>query len=940
MYSRVTRVLLPAVLTLLVLSSCVKSPSEQPVPKTAPRLLVPMYFYNSYVVGKTTPPTGLLQWMEKDSAWKSLTWKELISSSVAVDTTGQWLYLACGNGVMVSRDAGQNWTLTGGWEMTEVQRVCIDSRDPRRAWAATAYGVFSCSDITSSQPWKKLPHDPYFRFCSDIVQDVDQPGTLWIATENGVFVSEDEGRTVQPRGPRVSVRRILQNRNDPEEMWAPSDGRGLLHSSDHGETWTEIDGLPATLFCIEQGATALACGGIGAVYLSSDGASWSRNSAGLPDSLFVFDIAFDPGIPDRLVLASNDGLYESRDGGSSWKMFSLEGAFIRDICFAPLALVPEQPPSREPGFLSFATMAERQDMYRKETSEMFFQRRDSLLQYFEKKLRVSGAKWPGFYESILEVRKGSAHPALWSHVKKQLDNPRHSMFFTVPVMALYLHCRDSLPEGIARQIQTVMTENPVYRGDTENHWVMYYSSLLLTAQTWPRTSPAQWYTHRTTQEIYDEARGWLLHWARLTATRGQGEFDSPHYIFMYLTPMFLLQDFAQEPEIRRMAGMMIDLLLADYLSESLRGAYCGGHSRVYQRGVQETVNNRVAVFHYLYAGGIPLPPSPYGWSIVAALSSYRPPALFEQLANNRDRPYVHTEVKRVRNIIRFSRALNPPVYKYDYMTSLYCLGSLQGGILQPIQQHTWDVTWLGSAANSVFFSMHPFVSGKELGMFFPEEIKYLTQIVSAQKKTYSSPDKLTSSSPYEKIFQAKNVLLALYQVPPGEQYNHVNVYFPRCLRRVEREGWIFGVDGRFYLAFYPGRSGDWIPHDTYDLFRCAGDRTGFVVITRSMDEPGGKTSFTEFQERILAGGKPSLTGHGDDMTLRFALPDGTAFERRWGDEAGKIDNKPVLFPMDRLFEGPYMHSRVESGVITMSDDSTEVVLDFNRLTTEGRKRKR
>ena len=103
-----------------------------------------------------------------------------------------------------------------------------------------------------------------------------------------------------------------------------------------------------------------------------------------------------------------------------------------------------------------------------------------------------------------------------------------------------------MPDHVADRIREVMTTNPVYRGDTENHWVMHYTAVLLAAQSGYDT----WYTGRKTKEMYDEASGWLRHWARLTASIGQGEYDSPNYFFMYVTPMLLLYDFAEQPGIK------------------------------------------------------------------------------------------------------------------------------------------------------------------------------------------------------------------------------------------------------------------------------------------------------------------------------------------------------------------------------------------------------
>jgi hypothetical protein len=484
----------------------------------------------------------------------------------------------------------------------------------------------------------------------------------------------------------------------------------------------------------------------------------------------------------------------------------------------------------------------------------------------------------------------------------------------------------------------VLTETPIYRGDTENHWVMHYSVLLLAAQTWPKTPPSRWYMGRPTQTLQAEAEGWLKHWARLTAAKGQGEFDSPNYMYMYVAPLSLLYRFAKDPIIKQLAGMMLDLVLADYLVESLHGAYCGGHSRIIGKEVELTTGNRVSALHYLYAGGIPRPEKIHAWALHAALSSYRPPAVLEAIANRRDTPYVHTELKRVRNVIRFGRELNPPVHKYDFMTPRYGLGSLPGGILQPIQQHTWDVTWCGSAENATLFTVHPSVSGRELGMFFPEDVRDIIRIITRQKNVYSSPDKWISSSAFEQVFQKENVLLALYQVPEGERYPHVSLYWPKCLERHEEGGWWFGRDGEFFLACFAAQPGKWTEHEDHWRFRSPAGRAGFVVIARPCGgDPGKPVTFDAFKANILAGSRPALAGEGRDFSLTYSSPDGVAYRKVWGEAAGRVGGNFVPFPADWLFKGPFLSSRAGSKVITLTDGKTQRTLDFEHFTVTEKK---
>ncbi|MBI4880207.1 MAG: hypothetical protein HY812_11200 [Planctomycetes bacterium] len=930
---------------LLLLAACaepirpaaVPSPAAAAAPPPAASdLLAAVSFHQGHNVGMKSPPSGLLRLAAGSRDFQPLAWPEVIASSVAIDKSGRWLYLACGNGVLVSQDAGQSWVLTGGIELAEVQRVCIDARDPRRAFAASAFGLFRCDDVLAEQAWTRLEHDASFLYCSDVRQDAAAPETLWIASERGLFVSQDGGQSVERRGPETSVRRVLQDAHTPRSMWATSDGLGLLASFDGGKSFAPLSGSPPSCFCVErpQGLRGtLLAGGAGAVHRSDDfGWSWSALGEGLPGDFVVLSVAADPADHEHLCASGCDGVFESRDGGQRWRRLGLPGALTPEVRFARLAQAPRQGPPEAPGSLELAHGEER-EAHRPQKDAEFEKRRVELLKLCHAQLKARAPGERDLFQAILAAWAAQPGPKSPAWLDALLAAPSHAMFFSLPAIGLYLHARDRLAPETAERLRVLLTEHPIYRGDTENHWVMHYTALLLAAQTWPETPAARWYMGRSSASLYAEARAWLVHWARLAATQGQGEFDSPTYMFTFVTPMLLLHDFAAEAELRQLAGMMLDLLLADYLSESLAGAYCGGHSRAPHQNALETRDNQAAVYHYLYAGGTEPPAEPHGWIIPALLSSYAPPVEFAGIANQRSACFVHTEVKRVRNVIRFGAELNPPVYKTDYMTPRFCLGSLQGGILQPIQQHTWDVTWLGSAANATLFSVHPSVSRIELGMFFPEEPRCLTRSVAAQKSTYASPDKWISASPWERVFQHENVLLALYGVPPSWTYPHVDVHWPRCLARTEAGGWWFGQDGDFFLACRATRPGTWRDEGAHERLRLDGGGTGIVVITPPPEmAAAGEKALRDFQRMVLQCAPPVLGGEGLGLTLRFDLPDGRQLECSLGEELGRLNGAPAPFAADRLFHGPFLESKKGTGVIELTDGKTTRVLDFNDFT--------
>ena len=77
----------------------------------------------------------------------------------------------------------------------------------------------------------------------------------------------------------------------------------------------------------------------------------------------------------------------------------------------------------------------------------------------------------------------------------------------------------------------------------------------------------------------------------------------------------------------------------------------------------------------------------------ALASAQEPNEILKGIATDRSQPYVQRERKRTRNRWRYNDEKNGNVFKTTYMTSKYAVGSDQGGVLQPIQQHSWDVTW-------------------------------------------------------------------------------------------------------------------------------------------------------------------------------------------------------------------------------------------------------
>ncbi len=507
-----------------------------------------------------------------------------------------------------------------------------------------------------------------------------------------------------------------------------------------------------------------------------------------------------------------------------------------------------------------------------------------------------------------------------------LKDPRGDMFWMFPVIGAYLYGKEVMSPEVRDAVRNSWKTYALYRGDTENHWCMYYTSLYLAAEQWPDLPGQEWFNGKSSAENLQKAREYIIHWIEITTTIGQGEFDSPDYLPEYMIPMLLLADFAKDPAMRKRGKMMADYLMADFAVEHLDGQYVGGFSRITEPGVYEPLRSNSSAYAYLYFGTGE--PRITQWILFPALSRYRLPEIIYRIAVDRDEAYVHKERKRVRNVIRYGDEINPPVYKYTYMTGDYALGSLQGGILQPIQQQTWNIRFTSGRPHTAVFGLHPYWSGYELAMFFPQRKKTLVADVVPSKQTYNQPDKWTGGSPYERTFQHKNTLLVLYDIPEGTNSEHISGFFPKTLDEVIHgdSGWIMMRAGNTFIGWYPFREYDWIEEEINWRLHSPYRQNGYIVEVRSTDEYQSIADFVSALQDAI----PETNLQQNEVEATYRNPEGDKLQFTFPDRR-YLNNSPVHIEDYALFDGPYLQAEVGSQMLTIRYKDMVRVLDFNTL---------
>jgi hypothetical protein len=515
---------------------------------------------------------------------------------------------------------------------------------------------------------------------------------------------------------------------------------------------------------------------------------------------------------------------------------------------------------------------------------------------------------------------------------EDLKQPRGDMFWMIPITNIAFHGRDNLsPEALAAIRHAWKTYMP-QRGDTENHWAMYYTCLYLMAEYWPDLPASEWYSGKSSAENLAEAREYLINWINITASIGQGEYDCTHYIGEYLMPMIMLTAWAEDPAMRIRGQMMMDLILADYAVDSLNGLYVGAHARSDDRAILEPHNVLSTMFGWLFFDAAPRTRTSWSLYVAANAPYYEVPEVLYRIATDRPEAYLNFERKRTRWQWRNADTRTTPVYKTTYVHPDYAIGSDQGGLLQPIQQHSWDLTWAVDDPRGVqnsIFSINPHYSDLELQTYFTEYAHYMPEAVTFQgKPSYTADDTFLGGSPYEKIFQHENVIIALYDLPDEAPHKHVNGFFSKDLEDLSEDssGWIFARGGNTYIAYYPMAPYEWKPiEEGGQRLYSPHQLNGTLLQPASADD---WVSWEAFQEAVRQ--LPLEIVKDKTISVRFTTLGGDNLAFTY-DNVPSVNGVPVDYENWMLFNSPFVQSAVGSKEILLRHGNLERLLDFNHL---------
>ena len=271
-----------------------------------------------------------------------------------------------------STDGGRTWTrlAAGMVEDTEVYAMDFSAASPDEFWAATCGWVYRTTDGGAN--WVRYREGLLDRRAHAVRMDPGDPGRILAGTTGGVFESRDRGKTFRRLSPEIVVNALVFDPNAPGRLLVATEADGILRSEDGGVTLAESNrGLAEA----RVSAVAVRSSGRVVVARAADGRSgglWEVDPAtgetarlaaspastvlalaeagaglvaGTPDGVFRQDApgspfqrtlawgarAFAGGGGNRLLAATDAGVFETRDAGRTWARLGTLKSRVEDV---------------------------------------------------------------------------------------------------------------------------------------------------------------------------------------------------------------------------------------------------------------------------------------------------------------------------------------------------------------------------------------------------------------------------------------------------------------------------------------------------------------------------------------------------------------------------------------------------------------------------------
>lgn len=296
-----------------------------------------------YVVGAQLPPSGIFV-KPSGGQWSHAGFNHPFIAALDYDPADpSTLYVAAGNGLIRVSDHGERWKILTGSDVTELLDVAVDRNAPGTVYFGFVAGIHVTHD--RGVTWQDASAGLHRKYTSAVRVDSRRSGVLVAGGEEGIFRSDDGGKQWRLAGAAgLQILHIEQSPHDACYWLASTERGGLFASTDCGVTFESNGnlGVGRNLYDIAfdpavPNRIAVAGWDTGVAVSEDRGKTWQPRNTGLP-STQVWSVSFDPGSPGRMYASVHEeALYVSPDAGRTWHKDGLDGSAVFRMKFVPEA---------------------------------------------------------------------------------------------------------------------------------------------------------------------------------------------------------------------------------------------------------------------------------------------------------------------------------------------------------------------------------------------------------------------------------------------------------------------------------------------------------------------------------------------------------------------------------------------------------------------------
>ncbi len=471
----------------------------------------------------------------------------------------------------------------------------------------------------------------------------------------------------------------------------------------------------------------------------------------------------------------------------------------------------------------------------------------------------------------------------------------------------------------------VWTDPPRPAPTSENHHLMKYSTLwqfskLLKER--PEYRDLAYNDGHTAAEHYEAWTSYAKAYFRERGKRGLFvEFANGRYGAHSLKGIYNFYDFSNDPELKRLAGSILDLYWASWAQEHLDGVRGGGKARIYQTGGDRIGDDylRPMAAYYL---GIGETRSPQRELFTVLTSGYRLPLVVVDLALDLEGRGNCEVLERRPGLIEPGtwgtsgfrmRTDYGGILRYTYATPDFVMGL---PVVESRPYQDWAIMSMQNRWMGVIFSGH-------------EDARIVPQCRGGEPHDHRRTDNAQWG------VQRKGTLITQRLPDDYTRYTEaMRVWFSDeehgLWNRVEENGWVFVEAAGAYAAVRAARGGHgWTgSEDRFDHGGWMVPEDDFTPVIIEVARKRDYEDYGAFRDAVMEL-SPEWEGEGRVMTYTGLYGDTFTF---YADHSSlpEVNNRPVDLAPDKVFDSPFIQSDWNSGVVVLTKDGRKRVLDFRK----------